>query len=76
MYWKSYAYAAVQLVENISPFCVFEALDLKWVLYTDKKSNYVIHEMCRRCHFLLSSEQDRACFEFLFRHLRHSLIEL
>ena len=50
MYWKSYAYAAVHLVENILPFCVFEALDLKWVLYTDKKSNYVIHEMCRQAN--------------------------
>ena len=34
--WKFYEYSTLHLVKNISPFCVIEALDLKWVLNTQK----------------------------------------
>ena len=40
------------LVQNELPFCAIEAFDSKRICI---KSNYVIHEMCRPCSFVLCS---------------------
>ena len=65
MYWKSYEYSTLYLVENILAFlCYWSAWFEASIEYI--KRNYVIHGMCRRCNFLLGSVLNNIVLVFNF----------